>query len=205
MGEVPCRGRLNMDYFDERTWTWPASPLIPASLLSAPKLGAFKIEFVCGGEDPEFLTICKVAVPSSAAKYMAKVFPTDYYMVRVSKTQWIRYTPTPVGLHQYYLKQIVDCSGHKVEPYWHQFNSGGWDKPEFQPDVFGQGGDTRRYVERVASSQYVRVNVAAPSCLKKVGTCSWIKWCSKSSNSLCQDGVCLCAKGHCESSGRCMS
>merc|ERR1712178_455769 len=57
--EVPCRGRLNMDYFDERTWAWPKSILSPEFVIGGPKLGAFRIEFVCGGEDPEFLTICK--------------------------------------------------------------------------------------------------------------------------------------------------
>merc|ERR1711879_193953 len=192
--EVPCRGRLDMDYYDERTWTWPVWPLMPGvrEVNRAVKLGTFKIEFVCGGEHHDFLTICKVAVPTSAAKYMAKVFPTDYYMVRVSKTQWIRYTPTHFGLHQYYLKQIIDCSGRTVEPHWHQFNSDGWDKPEFQRDVFGRGGDTRRYVQSVAGTQYVRANMAAPHCLKRTGSCSWFKSCSQSSHSLSQEGVCFC-------------
>merc|ERR1712048_1512616 len=152
------------------------------------------------------LTICKVAVPSAAAKYISKVFPTDYYMVRVSKTQWIRYTPHPFGVHQYYLKQIVDCSGNNVEPHWHQFNSDGQDKPEFQPDVFGQGGDTRRHVESVASTLYVRVNMVAPQCPKRVGSCNFFRSCGQSSNAICHEGVCLCgAKGQCESGGSCVS
>lgn len=195
-----------MDYFDERTWSWPVSLLAPESVIGKPKLGAFRIEFVCGGEDPDFLTICKVAVPSSASKYISKVFPTDYYMVRVSKTQWIRYTPTPAKVHQYYLKQIADCSGRRVEPYWHQFNSNGKDTPEFQPDVFGQGGDTRGHVDSVASTLYVRVNMAAPQCPKRVGSCRFFKSCGESSDAICQEGVCFCgAKGQCATSGKCVS
>jgi hypothetical protein len=202
--EVPCKGRLNMDYYDERTWAWPWI-FGNREFVRAVPLGAFMVEFVCGGPGgrDDMLTICKVAVPSAGAKYMAKVFPTDYYMVRVSKSQWIRYTPTHFGIHQYYLKQITDCSGQPVEPFWKEFNSGGWAKPEFQKDVYGHGGDTRWWVKSVPKTLYVRVNLADSHCPKKTGSCHMLE-CRKSENAICQEGECFCGqKGECARNGRC--
>jgi len=160
-GSAQCRGRLMLPYWENRTWAF--ENIRGTHVFQAID---FKAEFVCGGDDPNYLTVCKVAMPAdSVTNAVSKVisntvFAFAYWMVRVNENLWVRYTPLPGGVfsHQYFLKRITDCNGAPVEPYWGQFNSNGRGKDSFSGvrDAFGSRLWRRWSVSKVSSTLMVR-------------------------------------------------
>lgn len=152
---VPCRGVLRFFYFGHRTWAWNslASLGLAAGAMGATLTGTMQLEMVCGGKDPNFLTICKISQKphgkinrtlTNAASY---VFPLEWSQVRVADDMWVRYSLWPanklgikiVGPDQYFVKRIVNCDGQPNTRFWKQFSWGGFATDLNTPhqDVFG--------------------------------------------------------------------
>lgn len=179
---VPCKGRLEFGYWDDRTWAF-AGNVAGKAAADGMAQGSINVELVCGGrdDDPYNLTICKTQMPvqwaatRKALKLVSDyVFTLDYQQQRVNNDMWVRYTPFPLKLfaHQYFLKRIIDCNGDPVQPYFDQFNSGGkavddfggggmfsaWGKKKkVVKDVFGGELNSRSSVATVGSKLMVRV------------------------------------------------
>jgi len=143
--EVPCRGRLDFRIGAGGTWSYTHA-WMPGSMF---------VQFVCGGETEGFLEVCKIG---AVIRPGGLGLPgPSYWMVRSNTNLWIRYSYADIAGHtfQYYLKQILDCSGQPVDKYFHNFNSHGADKPVKEADVFGNGGDERDHVSDPGDSFWV--------------------------------------------------
>jgi len=142
---VPCRGRATFFAFDHRVWAYTWLMELMAQFMATTK--RMYMDMVCGGEDPNYITVCKLFMElpekkQKTAEAIGNKFPLEWSMVRVNRDMWVRYSKK-TGTekkppHKYYLKRIVDCSG-KEGPYWSEFESGGDKKGECGPtkDVLG--------------------------------------------------------------------
>jgi len=226
---VPCQGRMIVPFWEDRIWAMPDTH-VGGTYEKVGTAGNSNMEFVCGGNDPNDLTICKVgASTGTEQREMLKRMFNDvkdvgaqafnflarFSMVKVNSDYWIRYSLD--GVYPYHLKRITDCAGAKVEPHWSQFMSQGTAKPIFQKDIYGHGGDTRDHVAKVPELLFVRWNKAPPPvgsgffCSRFTGgTCNLVG-CSSWRNAKCvkkqvlgeSSWACECGEGECEENGMC--
>jgi len=213
---VPCQGRMILAFWEDRMWAMPSTS-VGFLYEEAGTVGDSHMEFVCGGPDPENLTVCKVGAstgPEMAEQSWFKLLPKNlrdlgaqafnalakFSMVKVNEDYWIRYS---LGSRfPYHLKRISDCRGQPVARHWDQFTSNGTAAPYHQRDVYGNGGDNRSHVADVPSELFVRVSNRG-SCRKDTGgTCS-TGHCAPESRAECSESACLCGNGTCAQDGKC--
>eukprot|EP00928_Gymnodinium_smaydae_P064675 TRINITY_DN47952_c0_g1_i1.p1 TRINITY_DN47952_c0_g1~~TRINITY_DN47952_c0_g1_i1.p1 ORF type:complete len:508 (+),score=49.30 TRINITY_DN47952_c0_g1_i1:87-1610(+) len=226
---VPCQGRMILSFWEDRMlalpYTWTSHVYEEIAVRSN-----FHYEYVCGGDTPSNLTICKIGSymgPQQGnttglidAIKQASVQAYNLYSrsssVQVDANYWIRYVKS--GFEKYHIKRIIDCNGLPVEPNWQQFVSGGTKSPVDRKDVYGNGGDTRSHVANVPAWLSLRWN-GDPSpngsgalCSSLNGRSCAIFGCGSSSHGTCTTVQvsnstyqrCTCGVNECGIDGACV-